>query len=310
MAQDDCTDNGFPRPQGYVMNLTAIAMDEPPIPDFLKYVNFSGMAEGLVGGDHANPNLIFYFPILPQNFSTFGGSRYWSMIASPVPDMEGGREQSVWFRFQQLRCAGPDMGPPCALHGAPQYYDTYWYSFSPITDRWIRPELMANASGFYSNLLRVKSYWDKELAHEQMMEMQLPAQGATNGSWLEQQARFAIVRSMISRDDTWHPRYGVIPGYGITVGAAECEPAAVACGLATWTCSSRACVGPCRLQLQDGFQDTFTATATGALEWGAIPYAKGVIDNWLRFYVRDNGMVTYRAEELAQSGRMLTILCR
>ena len=33
---DDCTDNGFPRPQGYVMNLTAIADGEPPIPDFLK----------------------------------------------------------------------------------------------------------------------------------------------------------------------------------------------------------------------------------------------------------------------------------
>ena len=193
--------------------------------DFLQYVNFSGMAEGLVGGDRAYPNLIFYFPILPQNFSTFGGSRYWSMIASPVPDMEGGREQSVWFRFQQLRCEGPDMGPPCTLHGAPQYYDTYWYSFSPITDRWIRPELMANASGFYSNMLQVKNYWDAELAREQMMEMQLPAQGATNGSWLVQQARFAIVRSMISRDDTWHPRYGVIPGYGITVCSAGLEPA-------------------------------------------------------------------------------------
>lgn len=61
------------------------------------------------------------------------------------------------------------------------------------------------------------------------------------------------------------------------------------------------------ISLQDGFEDTFTATATGALEYGSIPYAKGVIDNWLRFYVRDNGMTTYRAEELAQSGRMLTI---
>ena len=39
----------------------------------------------------------------------------------------------------------------------------------------------------------------------------------------------------------------------------------------------------------------------------ARPYARGVIDNWLRFYVRNNGMTTYRAEELAQSGRMLTI---
>ena len=83
-----------------------------------------------------------------------------------------------------------------------------------------------------------------------------------------QQARFAIVRSMISRDNTWHPRYGVLPGYGIT--------------------------------LQDGFEDTFTATATAALEWGALKYARGVIDNWLRYYVRNNGMITYRAEELAQ----------
>eukprot|EP00966_Prymnesium_polylepis_P056116 1298149-Prymnesium_polylepis.1 len=65
------------------------------------------------------------------------------------------------------------------------------------------------------------------------MELQLPSDSGTNGTWLVQQARFAIVRSMISRDDTWHPRYGVIPGYGIT--------------------------------LQDGFEDTFTATATGAL---------------------------------------------
>ena len=70
-------------------------------------------------------------------------------------------------------------------------------------------------------------------------------------------------------------RYGVLPGYGIA--------------------------------FQSGFQDTFTATATAALEVGAFPYAAGVIDNWLAYYARDNGMVTYRAEELAQSGRMLTI---
>ena len=54
-------------------------------------------------------------------------------------------------------------------------------------------------------------------------------------------------------------RYGVIPGYGIT--------------------------------LQDGFQDVETSTITAALELGAMPYAEGVIDNQLRYYVRDNGMV-------------------
>ena len=51
---------------------------------FGRYVNFTGMADGLVNG--IDPNLIFYFPILAQNFSKFGGSRYWTMIASPVTD--------------------------------------------------------------------------------------------------------------------------------------------------------------------------------------------------------------------------------
>ncbi len=36
------------------------------------------------------------------------------------------------------------------------------------------------------------------------------------------------------------------------------------------------------IAFQSGFQDTFTATATAALEYGAFPYARGVIDNWLR----------------------------
>lgn len=151
------------------MNLTAIAYGEPAIKDFITYINFTAMADGLVGG--VNPNVIFYFPILKQNFSGFGGSRYWTMIASPVPDMQGGREQSVWFRFHQLKCAGANFAPPCALHGDPQYYDTYWYSSSPgnITNRWIRPERMGNASGFYGNLLAVKRFWDAELAAEDMM---------------------------------------------------------------------------------------------------------------------------------------------
>jgi hypothetical protein len=134
---------------------------------------------------------------------------------------------------------------------------------------------MANSSGFYSNLLAVRGYWAATLEAEGMMQLSLPSTKANNGSWLIDQAVHSIVRSMISRDDTWHGRYGVLPGYGIS--------------------------------LQDGFEDTFTATATAALEYGSIPYAKGVIDNWLLYYVRDNGMTTYRAEELAQSGRMLTI---
>ena len=119
--------------------------------------------------------------------------------------------------------------PSAASSGAlplSRSYDTYWYSNSPITKKWIRPELRANASGFYSNLLRVKAYWDTELAAEGMMELSLPEGPATNGTWLVQQARFAFVRSMISREDTWHGRYGVMPGYGISLQDGLCVSAA------------------------------------------------------------------------------------
>ena len=91
-----------------------------------------------------------------------------------------------------------------------------------------------------------------------------------------QQATHSIIRSMISRRDTWHPSYGVMPGYG------------------WWG--------------QDGFQDVFTATATMALEWGALPFAKGVIDNQFSLYVRHDGLVNYRAIEVPSCSRFLTLL--
>ena len=108
------------------------------------------------------------------------------------------------------------------------------------------------------------------------MELELPPVSSTNGTWLGRQAVHSIVRAMITRQDTWHPRYGVTPGYGQT--------------------------------MQDGFQDVFTSTAAAALEWGAMAWARGLIDNQFRYYVRDDGMINYRGEELAQSARMLTIL--
>jgi hypothetical protein len=176
---------------------------EPPIKDFANYLNFSGMAEGLVGG--VLPNVVFYFPILSQNETSStdatdgkrtgriaqsggAGSRYWTMVASPVADMLGGREQSVWFRFHQLKCAGADGAPPCVLHGLPQYYDTYWYSRSPISTRWVPPDAVAGAAGFYGNMLAVKHYWDAELATEGIMELELPAVASTNGTLIKQQA--------------------------------------------------------------------------------------------------------------------------
>jgi hypothetical protein len=44
------------------------------------------------------------------------------------------------------------------------------------------------------------------------MEMELPSPASTNGTYLKMQAIHSIVRSMITRQDTFHPRYGTTPG--------------------------------------------------------------------------------------------------
>ena len=86
-----------------------------------------------------------------DTFRPFTASRYWTMIASPVPDMQvtsaacvrmrlallvwksecwptctsfypqGGREQSVWFRFQQIKCNGYILHPSVSYVDAPTY---------------------------------------------------------------------------------------------------------------------------------------------------------------------------------------------
>lgn len=138
------------------------------------------------------------------------------------------------------------------------------------------PEQSATAAGFYANLLQVRRYWDAELDAEKMMTASLPAVGGTNGTWLVQQAVNSIVRAMVVRRETWHPSYGVSPGYG------------------WWG--------------QNGFQDVFTSTATMALEWGALPFARGVIDNQFENYVRHDGLINYRATEVPSCSRFLTLL--
>ena len=151
------------------------------------------------------------------------------MVAAGVPDMKGSREQGVWFRFQQIGCAHD--GSSCKLIGKPQYYDTYWWATAPDGQTGINgPESSASSSGFYANLLEVRSWWDAELAKEQMMELSLPSPTTTNGTYLKTQSTASVIKAMITRKGTWHPRYGVNPGYGIN--------------------------------MQDGFQDTFTTTVS------------------------------------------------
>ena len=55
-------------------------------------------------------------------------------------------------------------------------------------------------------MLAGKEYWDATFASEAMMQVDLPAATMSNGTWLKTQSLHSFVRSMISREDTWHPR--------------------------------------------------------------------------------------------------------
>lgn len=76
--------------------------------------NESEAADGIVGD--VLPTAIFYLPMQPNGTSKF---RYWTVTAVPVADMQGSREQSVWFRYQQIECSGLNKKPPCKMHGWP-----------------------------------------------------------------------------------------------------------------------------------------------------------------------------------------------
>jgi hypothetical protein len=67
----------------------------------------------------------------------------------------------------------------------------------------------ASASGFYETLLENRRWWGEELESEGMNTLSLPSPASTNGTWLAMQATHAIVKSMITRETKWHPRYAV-----------------------------------------------------------------------------------------------------
>ena len=142
---EDCSHNGFPSALGQllpgysVINYTAVNGGEGAIFNWTQYVNFTAVADGLVG--KTLPVLVLYFPILPDNpYHSFpkGHGRYWSMVATPIADAGGKREQQVWFRFTQVDCAsrnahtGYGEGPTCKPTSS-QVWDTFCKSVLTCT---------------------------------------------------------------------------------------------------------------------------------------------------------------------------------
>ena len=132
------------------------------------------------------------------------------------------------------------------------------------------------AALFYADLLSFALYWNRTFEAEGAMELDLPVHGIDVASF----ARSSLVREMITRRGDYHPRYGAPPLY---YGTAAC----------------------C-----DGFQDTFVAAAAAYLEHGLFETARGVVDNYFTFYVRRGAIINVRGPELAQYGRMLTVVAQ
>ena len=131
-----------------------------------------------------------------------------------------------------------------------------------------------NAVAYYAALLSFARYWNDTFTSEGSMELDLPSDGIDTDAF----ARHSVARIMITRRDKYHPRYGAPPLY-----YASC----------------------C-----DGFQDVFAADMAVFLEWGLLPSAAGVLDNFFTFYMRRHAVVNYRGPEIAQYGRTLTLIAQ
>ena len=152
-----------------------------------------------------------------------------------------------------------------------RFFDTYAYA----------PELDPAPEDFYAALLAQHTYWDEQWATEGVASFRLPGEV---GEVLSDQLYLSLTRDMITRHSVEWPRYGVCGGMG---GCSYGDPK------------------------NNGFQEVFTASLAAALELGAFPYARLVLRNFLKHYLRGRtGLVYYRGLELAQSARSLSLIAQ
>jgi hypothetical protein len=168
---------------------------------------------------------------------------------------------------------------PMRVENGNQRVQPVWYRVCRVEGnalRWVRyfdsyhpfpPRLEAKAESFYEELLAMHAGWEHALG--QGMQIDIPDQR------LADLARHSLVREMITRMGPF-PKYGVFDrGYG---GSEH-----------------------------DGFPDTFTVDTAAMLAWGLFDLAGQYLDNYFRYFVRDDGSIRYRGPETGQYGRMLTV---
>jgi hypothetical protein len=173
--------------------------------------------------------------------------------AVPVEDTAGSIELAVFFRVLRI-----DVANNTVLDA--KYYQTFAYSASGGVPAKGQPAGSKTAQRFYSAIAAQQDYWQETMKTEGAMTMDLPEAHGTDGSMLVNQSMHSIARDMISRigaaNGTGH---GFFPQYGVS--------------------------GVYAKQANHGFEDTFQASFMMALEWGCFEYAKGLLHNWLSYYL-------------------------
>ena len=167
------------------------------------------------------------------------------------------------------------FAPRRTVNGNPRHQPV-WYRVSRVEQGVLRfmryvdsypvsaPHAGPDPSAFYRDLLQLKAAWDDTL--QGSMRLELP------DARLADMARYSQVRAIMTRVEDY-PKYGV---FERDYGGSE----------------------------HDGFQDTFTVETTAMAQWGLAARAGHYIDNYFGRFVKDDGAVLYRGDEIGQYGRM------
>lgn len=170
-----------------------------------------------------------------------------------MEDPTGSIELTVYFRVLRI-----DVANGTVLDA--KFYQTYAYSASGGVPAKGQSAHSKTAKKFYSAIAAQQDYWERTMKTERAMVLSLPKADGTDGTMLVNQSMHSIARDMISRigaangtGQAFFPQYGVS---GVYAKAAN-----------------------------HGFEDTFQASFTMALEWGCDEYARGLLHNWLSYYL-------------------------
>jgi hypothetical protein len=240
---------------------------------------------GLIGG---------HLPVLHFAYARVEGGWIFMDVA-PAPESPAGFAQIVLFRFLRLAANGTVLDA--------QYYDTVGYSAGAFqTDA-----ASETAHDFYRTLLAQERYWGAVLSEGMAVSLPSTAAVGTDGQMLSDFANHSLIRSMITRSNTYFPNYGVLPQmceYSVCV----LHPMRMHSHQCTLSLAIRPLAAFADGLSGHGFQEVFANDLMMALEAGLFEYSRGILDNYLSFYVRRGGAIFYRGLEMHQQGRMLTLL--